>query len=123
MSTIPDLYRPEAPQEMIDQVRIFIEDCNWKVAVTDKSPHPHSYCMIFAARRQGLIVGYSRMVSFLDQFGFERCWRNRIFKSIDLDGFSYWLQDLSEAHQFARDIINRKPAEHGGWNKNQPNLP
>jgi hypothetical protein len=117
MESNQNLFDPEAPQELIDQVRIFIEDCDWKVAVTDKSPHPHSYCMVFSARAQGLIVGYSRMTAFIDQYGYQRAWRNRVFRSIDLDGFSYWLMEADEK------IINRKPAEHGGWNRNQPFLP
>jgi hypothetical protein len=75
------------------------------------------------AREQGLSSGFFMLVRFINVYGFERCWRRRIFKSVDIDGFSYWLQDLPTAHEFATDIVNRKQTEFGGWNKNQPHLP
>ena len=122
MTTNQNLFDPEAPQILVEQVREFIEACNWRAAKTDTSPHPHSYCMRFSAREQGLMSGYWTLVRFIEKYGFERAWRNRFFKSVDIEGRSYWLQDLPEPHEFATDIINTKEAEFGGWNRNQPRL-
>jgi hypothetical protein len=118
-----NLYDPDAPHALVASCREFIAAADWRVAKTDTSAVPHSYIMVHAARTQGLVVGYSRLLSMIELYGFPRAWRNRFFLSIDLDGYSYWRQDLPDPTSWARDIVNRKPAEFGNWNARQPHLP
>jgi hypothetical protein len=120
---MPNLYDPDAPEALVASVREFIAAADWRIAKTDTSPYPHSYVMVHQARVQGLVVGYSRLLSMIELYGFPRAWRNRSFLSIDLDGYSYWRQDLPDPNSWARDIVNRKPSEFGGWNARQPFAP
>lgn len=115
MTVPPDLYKEDAPPQLVESVREFIDAAEWTTAKTDKSEHPHSYVMVFAARRQGLIDGYRRMVGFIDRYGYVRRWRRWAYRSVDLDGMSYWLMNPATGDKDGTNIINRKPAEHAGW--------
>jgi hypothetical protein len=110
-----DLYQHDAPEALVESVREFIDAVRWTTAKTDKSKHPHSYVMVFSARRQGLIEGYRRMAGFIDRYGYVRRWARWEFRSVDLGGYSFWLMNPVSNDPSGTNIINRKPAEHAGW--------
>ena len=52
--------------------------------------------------------GHEALWELIRWFYYLRWWRGRGYRSIDLDGFRYWIMNDGT-------VINRKPVEDAGW--------
>lgn len=108
----PDLYQPEAPEDLVAEARAFVADAPWKTS-RDES---HSYTMWVRLRgpHPELVTGYNRLVSLIEHYGYWRRWFRREYRSVDLDGWSLWLMGNAPG-EMSHGIVNRKPAATSGF--------
>jgi hypothetical protein len=90
--------RPPPTAELLDTARRFIEQTEWRVAVT-MPESPHSYVV----RTWPPSDGFTALVTLVQAHGTSRRWQGRSYRSYEIgDGFVYW---------FVWPVLNRKPVE------------
>jgi len=94
--------RPGVPQDV----------GGWQFATT-MADNPHWYEVRGRAWDHSTTMGqgYEALWELVRWHYVLRWWHLRGFRSIDLDGWAYWVGEES------RSIINRKPVEAAGWDK------
>ena len=97
--TAPDRYSPDAPAHMVERSREYIAEARWTFAKT-MARVPHWYVIRRRARAAGQIVGHEVLYGLIREHGYDRDWYGRIFKSVDLDGWSYWQMDVNSTGEF-----------------------
>lgn len=97
------------PPWLVRRARDYIAAAEWTFAKT-MPDNPHWY--VIRQRAWGtsreLGEGHEALFELIRWFYYLRWWRQRGFRSIDLDGFSYWVMEDGT-------VINRKPADAAGW--------
>lgn len=84
----------------------------FRFAVT-MADNPHWYALRSMAWEHGMGEGYDALYVLCRYHYYLRWWWGRGYRSIDLDGYSYWLI-ISDY------LINRKPADRAGWEAPPP---
>lgn len=100
-------FREGAPAWWIEDTRRYCQIATFVVAKTDKSAHPHQYALQERAARAGLGPEHVSAANFIRAWGLRRHWHGHMYRSVNLDGFSYWVMDWGS-------IINRQPVEFAG---------
>ena len=95
------------PAALVAQAREFIAASTWIFAKTMAS-NPHHYVVRPKSRAAGLGAGHEALFELIRDHHVVRRWHGHPYRSIDLDGFSYWIMDDGT-------VINRKPADRAGW--------
>jgi hypothetical protein len=94
----------EPPPELVELARAFVARKEWIFAKT-MSDNPHHYVVLF--HQQGADRdGYLALQELITRYGRKRRWHGSMWRSYDLDGFSYWT---------IHPVINRKPSAEAGW--------
>jgi len=102
-----DRIRPDAPPSLVEAARDYIARTTWTFAKTMPT-NPHWYCVRQKARAAGLGAGHEQLFTLIRDYHYSRRWHGRRYRSIDLDGYSYWIIEDGT-------VINRKPADDAGW--------
>lgn len=105
--TPPDRYRPDAPEWMVESAREYIARARWTFAST-MADNPHWYAVRRRAQVGGFGILHERLYLLIRDYHYLRRWQGWDYRSIDLDGYSYWIMQNGT-------VINRKPADHAGW--------
>jgi hypothetical protein len=97
--------RPEPPPELVIQARAYIASKEWIFAKT-MADNPHHY-VVFSFQAEGAERdGYLALRELITRYGWKRRWHGKMWRTYDLDGFSYW---------HIHPVINRKPSAEAGW--------
>jgi len=85
------------------------DDGGWSFATT-MADNPHWYVVRQRAwaTSEELGQGHEALWELVRWFYYLRWWHGRGYRSIDLDGFSYWIINDGT-------VINRKPVDQAGW--------
>jgi hypothetical protein len=97
------------PADLVARARAYIATGEWCFART-MPDNPHWYVIRQHAWARGREVGQGHEALFvlIREHHYVRLWHRHPFRSIDLDGFSYWIMEDGT-------VINRKPVESAGW--------
>ncbi|WP_308799547.1 hypothetical protein [Agromyces silvae] len=98
---MPNRYHPDAPDWMIESAREYIAATTWTFAKT-MADIPHWYTVRQRAQRAGLGTLHERLYLLIRDYHYIRRWRGGSYRSIDLDGYLYWIMQNGT-------VINRKP--------------
>jgi hypothetical protein len=109
-----DRYQPEAPDWMVESAKDYIAKAQWSFAVT-MADNPHWYCVRQRSQKAGLGLGHERLYLLIKHYHYTRRWHGHSYRSVDLDGYSYWIMQIGT-------VINRKPLEDAGWEPEEPAL-
>ena len=96
-------YHPDAPEWMVEAAREYIAATTWTFAKT-MADTPHWYAVRHRAQAAGLGPGHERLYLLIKDYHYKRRWRGRTYRSIDLDGFVYWI--IVDG-----TVINRTPVD------------
>lgn len=88
---------------LVAAARAYIAASRWTFAAT-MPDIPHWYVVRQRARAAGLGDGHEALYVLIVDYGFERWWRFRYWRSIELDGFLYWRHTDGM-------VINRRPKD------------
>jgi hypothetical protein len=109
----PDHYRPEAPDDLVNEAREFVATATWTWAKTFARFAPHWYTLRRNARDK---AGYDALRTLIQRYNYARTWRTRTFRSITLDGRLLWIMpDDPGTSNGGSVLINSKPAEPSDW--------
>lgn len=96
------------PPALVAQARDYVARTEFTFAKT-MPQNPHWYVV-----RRG-DPGHEALFVLIRDHHYLRRWHGRAYRSIDLDGFSYWIMEDGT-------VINRKPVERAGWDDEHPTL-
>jgi hypothetical protein len=106
LSIPPDRYNFDAPPLLVERATIYTEDARWRFART--MPFiPHWYAIRKQAHPAGLGAGHEALYFLCRDWGYPREWHRRIFPSVDLGGWSFWMLPLNERGN--GDFLNCAP--------------
>ncbi len=113
------------PPDLVAQVRAFVaaweadatlsrdprDVGGWLFAVT-MADNPHWYAMRHQAWAKGRATGqgFDALYDLVRRFHYLRRWHRHPYRSVDLDGYSYWIVDKTDGNG-----VNRKPSDGAGW--------
>ena len=94
---------------LVERAREYIAETEWTFAKT-MPDNPHWYVVRQRAWARGRYygLGHEALFDLIRLHHYIRRWHGRGYRSIDLDGFSYWIMEDGT-------VINRKPADSAGW--------
>jgi hypothetical protein len=108
---LTSLFGSAPPPLLVQHAREYVAAATWTFAST-MADNPHWYVVrqrAWATSRD-LGLGHEALFDLIRQHYYPRRWHGRSYRSIDLDGFSYWIiQDGT--------VVNRKPVEQAGWDE------
>lgn len=101
------------PREVVEQARDYIANVTWIFAKTmPDNPHWYVVRQRSWSRSKELGRGHEALFELIRWCYWLRWWQGRGYRSIELDGWSYWIiQDGT--------VINRKPVKDAGWDDEQ----
>jgi hypothetical protein len=104
---VPDHYRPQAPQVIVELAREFIDAAEWTFAST-MPQYPHHY-VVKAREEAAGRHGYGFLRALIVEYHYLREWNGRSFRAVTLSGLTLWIM------QTGLIVINAKPAEPDDW--------
>jgi hypothetical protein len=109
------------PPALVEQVRAFVvaweadstysrdpRDVGDFLFAITMADNPHWYALRHQAWEKGEGPGYEALYELVRWFYYLRWWHGRGYRSITLDGYSYWIMNDGF-------LVNRKPADSAGW--------
>jgi hypothetical protein len=105
------LFGSPPPGDLVAQARAYIAACEWTFAKT-MPDNPHWYVIRARAWARGREhgEGHEALFALIRDHHYVRMWHSRPFRSIDLDGWGYWIMEDGT-------VINRKPVAIAGWDE------
>ena len=101
-----------APAALVSAARSYIASAEWSFAKT-MPDNPHWYAVRQRAQAARIGEGHEALYRLCRDFHVDRWWHGRTYRTVDLDGFAYWIMEDGT-------VINRKPFEEAGWTDSPP---